>query len=313
MIKIIQKFRLYNNINSLIETNNQAITNNILKHNQLYIKKDNLTYQTLNSNKLGISNTKIFQNDLTISLTTYGERIFQVYLTIESIMQGSIKPNRLLLWLDSSFKNKKLPQTLINQQKRGLKIKYCDDILSYKKLIPTLLTYPNDIIITIDDDAIYDFDFVENLTNSYINHPKSINANRIHKITFNTLGQINKYENWQKTIANTEEISNLFFPVGCGGILYPPGCFDNEVFNQKVFMDICQFADDVWFYAMAKRNNTQIIKAHTKSNLGEDYIDIDFEHKDGLMQNNWNGGNDKQILAVFTKYNIYDIIKDSII
>lgn len=313
MIKIIQKFRLYNNINSLIETNNQAITNNILKHNQLYIKKDNLTYQTLNSNKLGISNTKIFQNDLTISLTTYGERLYQVYLTIESIMQGSIKPNRLILWLDSSFKNKKLPQTLINQQKRGLEIKYCDDILSYKKLIPSLLTYPNDIIITIDDDAIYDFDFVENLTNSYIDHPKSINANRIHKITFNTLGQINKYENWQKTIANTEEISNLFFPVGCGGILYPPGCFDNEVFNQKVFMDICQFADDVWFYAMAKRNNTQIIKAHTKSNLGEDYIDIDFEHKDGLMQNNWNGGNDKQILAVFTKYNIYDIIKGSII
>lgn len=311
MIKIFEKFRLYNNINYLIEANNQIMTNNILKHNKLYLKKDNLTYQTLNSDKLGISNTKLFQNDLTISLTSYGERLYQVYLTIESIMQGSIKPNRLILWLDSSFKNKKLPQTLINQQKRGLEIKYCDDILSYKKLIPSLLTYPNDIIITIDDDAIYDFDFVENLTNSYINHPNSINANRIHKITFNNIGQINKYENWERTIANTEEISNLFFPVGCGGILYPPRCFDEEVFNQQVFMDICKYADDVWFYAMAKKNNTPTVKAHTKSNLGEDYIDIDFEHKDGLMQNNWNGGNDKQIQAVFTKYNIYDIIKDS--
>lgn len=311
MIKIFEKFRLYNNINYLIEANNQIMTNNILKNNQLYLKKDNLTYQTLNSDKLGISNTKLFQNDLTISLTTYGERLYQVYLTIESIMQGSIKPNRLILWLDSSFKNKKLPQTLINQQKRGLEIKYCDDILSYKKLIPSLLTYPNDIIITIDDDAIYNFDFVENLVNSYLDHPNSINANRIHKITFNNLGQINKYENWQKTIGNTEDISNLYFPVGCGGILYPPGCFDNEVFNQKVFMDICKYADDVWFYAMAKRNHTPIVKAYTKSNFGEDYIDIDIDHTDGLMHNNWNGGNDKQIQAVFTKYNIYDIIKDS--
>lgn len=39
--------------------------------------------------------------------------------------------------------------------------------------------------------------------------------------------------------------------LGYGGVLYPPGAFDEEVFNEKVFMRLCPYADDIWFFAMA--------------------------------------------------------------
>ena len=44
--------------------------------------------------------------------------------------------------------------------------------------------------------------------------------------------------------------------LGYGGVLYPPGAFDEEVFNEKVFMRLCPYADDIWFFAMALKKGT---------------------------------------------------------
>jgi hypothetical protein len=38
-----------------------------------------------------------------ISLTTYGDRVDSVYLTIESIGAGTVRPRRLILWLDKEI------------------------------------------------------------------------------------------------------------------------------------------------------------------------------------------------------------------
>ena len=60
------------------------------------------------------------------------------YDTIESIMEQTMKANRIILWLDYSFEKQPLPKALQLLQKRGLEIEYCKDIRSYKKLIPAL-------------------------------------------------------------------------------------------------------------------------------------------------------------------------------
>jgi len=59
--------------------------------------------------------------------------------------------------------------------------------------------------------------------------------------------------------------------VGSGGVLYPPHCLDEEVLNREVFMDICKYADDVWFFAMALKKGTQISKVFSAVPNGEDY------------------------------------------
>jgi hypothetical protein len=91
-----------------------------------------------------------------VSFTTYGEQIHEVHYVIKSIMAQTIRPNKIVLWLDESeFSESDIPLTLSSLYEFGLEIGFVSNIKSYKKYIPTAKKYPKDIIITIDDDFIY--------------------------------------------------------------------------------------------------------------------------------------------------------------
>ena len=274
------------------------------------IRREQLISHILNDRTLGVTTERYTNHDIIVSLTTYGKRIYDVPFTIESIMQQSMKPNRIILWLDNSFKDKQLPQSLLSQKKRGLEIFFCDDIRSYTKLVPALRTYPNDAIITIDDDCLYDFDILEKLITAYLQDSQYIYCTRFHRMTFagdNTLKPYNEWE-WRSKI---EEASHLNFATGVGGVLYPPHSLDKEVSNESIFMDICKFADDVWFKAMAIKKGTLVKKVQTRSIKSEDYLENGDVQETGLRIINvkTDNLNDKQIKAVFEKYNLYSELK----
>ncbi|MBQ5610484.1 MAG: hypothetical protein IIU83_02705 [Fibrobacteraceae bacterium] len=289
--------------------NSQAdIINAQLRQNLFDQKSLQLAEQALHSAERGFSSEKLCEEEIIVSLTSYGKRIYDVYLAIESIMQGSIKPNRIILWLsEEEFKNKELPLTLKNQTKRGLEIRFCKDIKSYKKLIFALNEFPNACIITIDDDLIYNFDLVENLIASHKINPNCIWANRIHEMTYNNNGSLKSYLQWNMcSQTNAQALKNNFF-TGCGGTLFPPNSLHTETLNDDVFMNICPTADDVWFNAMARLKGTEIRKSFTHSLNGEDFVVNERLQSDGLCATNNNSENcrnDEQIKAVFEKYRI---------
>ncbi|OWV05678.1 MULTISPECIES: hypothetical protein [unclassified Fibrobacter] len=300
----------FDTIASIIDSKNSELQKNI--SNIFEYTAYDLTKQSLSSKENGISTEKICDNEVIVSLTSYGKRIHDVYLAIESIMQGSVKPNKIILWLDEeTLKKEKLPVSLQNQQNRGLEIEFCKDIKSYTKLIYALKKYPNANIITIDDDIIYKYDLVENLIRSHLKDTKCICANRIHQIKKLNNGKLDSYLNWKWNLGNDTTISSLNFFTGVGGVLYPPNSLHKEVFNEDVFLSICPTADDVWFNAMARLQGTPICKAFTHSNIGEDYLDKLSPLEAGLGHNNNNPQNclnDIQIKAVFEKYSIYKLL-----
>jgi len=283
--------------------------NQTISTERLQRRIDYLREKTLNSTQSGVSNEKYCEHELIVSLTSFGKRIYDVYLAIESIMQGTIKPNRIILWLaENEFKGKMLPRTLQLQQFRGLEILFCEDMRSYNKLIPSLKHYPNACVITIDDDVMYEYDIVERLVNSYLENPNAICACRIHKLTFDKEHKLNSYMNWAREISMGERFSPYLFPTGVGGVLYPPHCLSEEVFNKDIFMEICPYADDVWFYSMALLNNTPITQVYTGKPKGY-YMQLPSSLIDALSLENTNPANcrnDVQIKAVFEKYNLYD-------
>lgn len=259
----------------------------------------------LHDSEMGITADRYVDHEIVVSLTTYGKRIHDVAFTIESIMQQSMKANRIVLWLDNSFKEKQLPQALKKQQDRGLEIEFCNDIRSYTKLIPSLKMYPDDAIITIDDDLIYDYDLLEHLILSYKVDLNNIHCCRCREILFKKNGSIKNYNRWP-LVENIEDINKPLFFTGVGGVLYPPKSLDVNVFDEPTFMDICKFGDDIWFNAMARKNGTSIRKVYTRNPEGEDYILNPFVQDVGLFHINTKGEklNDIQIKAVFSKYNI---------
>lgn len=278
----------------------------LLYFQKKYIMEQNILY----NHELGISKEKYCNNDIIVSITTYGKRIYDVHLTIESIMEQTMKANRIILWLDYSFENKPLPNAIRLLQERGLEIMFCKDIRSYKKLIPALKAFPEDVIITFDDDVIYEFDLLEKFILSYKENPSFIYCGRMHKMQFDKKERLLPYSQW-KWNQNEVEASLLNFPTGVGGILYPPHSLDDEVFNESVFMDICKYADDIWFKAMAIKNGTLTKKVYTHSSRGDDYL-VNEEVQDiGLGKINITGKylNNKQLTDVFSKYNLYGLLK----
>lgn len=294
---MISKIKNIFNLSEQLELNSKSIIYN----NRLNL----LNYSCHTSKEVGIISEKYCDVEIVVSLTTHGKRLHDVYLTIESLMQQSRKANRIVLWLSEELKEEQLPMTLQKQQQKGLEVCYCKDIRSYTKLIPSLKMFPNDVIVTVDDDLIYDHDMLDKLILSYLADKRYIYYNRGHKIKFRPDNQIEEYNNWEWNTTSLEA-SPLNFPTGVGGVLYPPKCFNEEVFNEEVFLNICKFADDVWFKSMALLNGTPSKKVYTRNIKGEEYIENPNVQDVGLGKvNNVLKQNDVQIKAVFDKYNIY--------
>jgi len=269
-------------------------------------RAEHLNHSALQSTVQGTSNERYCDAEIVVSLTTFGRRLYEVYLAIESIMQQTLKPNRIVLWLSDDLKNDNIPLVLQNQQKRGLEIKYCKDIRAYTKLIPALKAFPSAAIITIDDDQLYHFDLIENLVNAYKRNPKLIHCAAICHLKI--LGN-NKIRKHKKRYGKDDlsDISPLNFPLGVGGVLYPPNCFSEEVFNEAVFMDICKYADDVWFKAMSLLNGTMAQKVFTHDIRGRDRLQNDSAQFITLNQvNKKNNMVSIQLNSVFKKYDLYN-------
>ena len=262
----------------------------------------------LQSTERGISDYKYCDEQIIVSLTTYGKRIYDVYLSIASIMLQTYKPNRIVLWLDYSFSDFVLPKYLLLLKEKGLEIRFCEDLRSYKKLIPSLKEFPNDAIVTIEDDIIYDADSLEKLITAYQKAPQFIHSSRHHIMKLNN-GKLQPYNNWEWVSKSTDP-DVLNFPTGGAGTLYPPHSLDDEVFNKDIFMKICPTADDVWFKAMALKKGTLSQKIVTHTPTSEDYIYNLYVQDSALMQENvYNNGNDIQIQKVFCKYNLLEKLK----
>jgi len=270
-----------------------------------------LKQKVVESHDLGISYEPICDCEVIVSLTTYGKRIHDVYLAIESIMQGTQKPNRIILWLSKEeFAGRPLPIVLQNQMKRGLQIEYCEELRSYKKIIPALIKYPDACIVTIDDDLIYEPDLLEHLVLSYSDNPNSVSACRTHVMLLSEETLID-YNSWN-LLSHECKTPNLNFLTSGGGTLFPPKCLPEEALNKEVFLSICPTADDVWLNAMLRLNDIDIVKAYTHSAKGNDFYEINNEYEKPLCALNMNekkNMNDHQICAVFSKYGVNEKLR----
>lgn len=245
-----------------------------------------------------------------VSLTTYNKRIYDVHLVIESLFRQTIMPNKIILWLaEDEFDDMNIPRILKNLELKGLEIGYCKDLKSYKKLIPTLEKYTNDIIITVDDDILYPIDFVENLYKEYKKDEKNIYFYIGHKIILKD-GKVQPYCKWKFNYQGLEK-TFLTLPTGVGGILYPPNSLNKEVLNIENLIILAPRADDIWFKAMGLKNEFKCKKIKLNDEFSKKFIQIKSGQDIALhLTNLGENQNDIQLKAVFDYYNLWEKLKD---
>lgn len=199
---------------------------------------------------------------LIVSLTSFPERMYEIHFTLYSLLNQSLKPDEIVLWLArEQFPNGEadIPQIVLNLQKNGLTIKWCEDLRSYKKLLPALKEYPDDIIVIVDDDVYYPQSWLEKLYKQHLKTPNCVIGHRCHKIMLDKNGSPKPYKQWNKN-ADFACLRPSYrnFLTGCGGVLYPPHCLYQDVADIAAIKETAPYADDIWFWAMALLNGTKI-------------------------------------------------------
>lgn len=202
--------------------------------------------------------SNIFEDkELIISLTSYPARIGTVNQTIESLLNQSMKADRVILWLASEqFPNREadLPQQLLDLRDKGLEIDWYHDIRSYKKLIPTLKKYPDAIVVTADDDLVFASNWLECLYNGYQKHPDDISIHRASKFYHDKYG-------WHVIPGGMEfyeDGSPLNKICSGAGAIYPPHCFYKDMLNEDLFLKLAPTNDDQWIWVQAILNSKKI-------------------------------------------------------
>lgn len=251
------------------------------------------------------------QSSVIVSLTSYGKRAKGcAAYTVYSMIRQSIRPERIILWLnEQEYNAKNLPSDLCFLCNYGLEVRYVKDMRSYTKIIHALTAFPDKQIITVDDDVYYGQYLVEELIAAHNQHPQAIITNYAKLPLINNQHQLEPYTKWPEYYhapAYLQYDGAKLFPLGVGGVLYPSHVFDDEVKNESIFSRLCPKADDIWLYVMGLRckaekqilTNSRIVNYHT--DLLRQYFS-----KDRLTASNRLGGeNDTQLQALLSHYNI---------
>lgn len=254
----------------------------------------------------GVADTRhLPDRAITVSLTTFGPRIRHVARSIESIMEQTLQPDRIVLWLGRDFEADPtlLPASLRLLERRGLEIRYTDDIGPATKLIPALRAFPDDVIITIDDDMLYDPDLIDRLVTAHRRFPEAVCAGRIDRIepcdngrslrlTYNAAGDLYL----------TKKPLFQAMALGVGGVLYPPHSLHPDVSDTEKMMRLAPKADDLWFKAMELLAGTPVYPVN-ESDPTDTLLLSSFHYRQELALHTTNclGGQDHRQLAALVR------------
>lgn len=209
------------------------------------------------SQNSGVNTEEYRDRKIIVSLTSYSKRLPRTYLAIESILEQSVKADRIILYLDE---DEQIPKRLLDMQKRGLDIQIRpENIGVHKKYYYAIKENPEDIVITVDDDIYYEKELIASLLESYQRYPHAVSARRVHKMLKDKNENLLDYNMWDEECKSVLEPSMGLFALGVGGVLYPPHCMPEEVFSKEVFKDICMKNDDIWLKFMQILNNTPVV------------------------------------------------------
>ncbi|QDH92826.1 glycosyltransferase [Gordonia phage Bakery] len=182
-----------------------------------------------------------------VSLTTYGPRTAEVYLTIESIGVGSTRPERVILWIDEADVLANPPKPLRRLMRRGLEVRPCENSGPHKKWYPYSQhvgpTHQRKMMVTADDDVFYPRWWLAGLLASYQRNP----------------GDVVAYRAWTKTdapyvewpLCSSATSSYNHFATGVSGVLYDQTMIELLRRSGTKFTEVCPRADDIWLHFVA--------------------------------------------------------------
>lgn len=232
-----------------------------------------------------------------VSLTSYGNRLKNVYLAIESIGRGNLLPSRMILWIDETKVAEDPPIELRRLKQRGLEIQICQNWGPHKKYYPYVESQTQFLtpLATADDDVLYPRTWLSGLAKAYETYPRIVHCYRARRVQVRD-GALLPYRDWPP--CSTDAAHPSVIATGVSGVIYPPQLLEAIRRAGKAFEEKCPRADDLWLHVQALRAGFSIRQIGPEP--------IHFPHIPGsqetsLYQENCAqlNGNDRQSAALY--------------
>ena len=175
-------------------------------------------------------------------MTSFGARLKSVHTAIASIGAGTVRPKRLILWLDDPEAVLNPPAALQSLVSRGLEIQASQPLGPHTKYYPAVEA-GIDEFVTADDDIIYPPQWLERLMTT-------ANASQADAIgwrgrTMTRLGlSLSPSASWE--FAKSTDKSTALFLTGVSGVYYRSALVEHLRAAGSDFLTLCPTADDIW-------------------------------------------------------------------
>ena len=177
-----------------------------------------------------------------ISMTSTHYRIDTLYECLDSIINGTYLPERILLYLSKEphlLDNgvSQIP-TNLEKYKDILEIKWVKNIGAHRKFFYSFTEYPKHLILTIDDDNIYPPNYLEVMYSEYNSHKDCIIAG--HGKIIKGL----KYTEWLGPKTGIHK--NNYFFCGNPGTLFNTELLPAEIFDLEKILKYSPTSSEMW-------------------------------------------------------------------
>ena len=239
--------------------------------------------------------------ELIVSLTSYPARYDTLHLTLGCLLDQSLKADRTILWVAHDDIDE-LPPQVRELKRHGLEIRPCEDLRSFKKLIPAIHAFPDAFIVTADDDLYFPANWLETLVDGVEPGKPAVVCHRAHRRRQSADGRLAPYLEWEFDVQDerARQPSVDIMPTSGAGALYPPHSLHPQVRNRALFQRLCPDGDDLWFYWCARMAGTPIRKVGGRMML----ITWAGSQDQSLWTDNRQGGNDRMIKALIDEYGV---------
>lgn len=197
-----------------------------------------------------------------ISLSSFPARLPYIAPCLKSLVAQKRAGDTILVWLGKEqfpHGEDDIPETIrpyLASNGGCVDVRFTDDIRSFTKLLPSLTAFPNDTIITVDDDVAYAPQTIDILKKAHAQNPTAIFAHAVSDLFCS-------HGDWHRTTGTHGFFTSpqpLRMMLGIGAVLYPPHSLGKLAFDRKLFQRLCPTNDDIWFWYCAAKNGTSIFR-----------------------------------------------------
>ena len=182
----------------------------------------------------------------TVSMTTYGQRLKDAHIAIETIAKGTVLPSRFMLYLDVEEDVLRPTEALKRLKKRGLEIHLAENLGPHTKIQWWIQNAPDfsHPHIVADDDIFYPKWWLKRILDASQQEPTFVMAYRAHRIVLaDDKKGLTPYESWPPGIKGP---SHLNFATCVSGVLFPPNFLEIMRKAGDGFRETCPRNDDLW-------------------------------------------------------------------